>query len=61
MLPRWRTQLDAVKKGTTPENFASSLKQMNMTEPALKEYFASQLAIKKLVDKDLASKASCDP
>ena len=54
-------QLDAVKKGTTPENFANSLKQMNMTEPALKEYFASQLAIKKLVDQELASKIVVTP
>ena len=54
-------QLDAVKKGTTPENFANSLKQMNMTEPALKAYFASQLAMKKLVDKDLASKIVVTP
>ena len=54
-------QLDAVKKGTTPENFAASLKQMNMTEPALKAYFASQLAVKKLVDKDLASKIVVTP
>jgi peptidyl-prolyl cis-trans isomerase C len=55
------TQLDAVKKGTTPENFASSLKQMNMTEQQLKDYFASQLAIKKLVDNDLASKIVVTP
>jgi len=54
-------QLDAVKKGTTPENFANSLKQMNMTEPALKDYFASQITIKKLVDKDLASKIVVTP
>jgi peptidyl-prolyl cis-trans isomerase C len=54
-------QLDAVKNGTTPENFANSLKQMNMTEPALKEYFASQLAVKKLVDKELASKTVVTP
>jgi peptidyl-prolyl cis-trans isomerase C len=54
-------QLDAVKKGTTPENFANSLKQMNMTEPALKAYFASQLAVKKLLDKDLASKIVVTP
>ncbi len=54
-------QLDAVKKGTTPENFANSLKQMNMTEPGLKVYFASQLAVKKLVDKDLASKIVVTP
>ena len=54
-------QLDAVKKGTTPENFANSLKQMNMTEPELKDYFASQITIKKLVDKDLASKIVVTP
>ena len=54
-------QLDAVKKGTTPENFANSLKQMNMTEPALKDYFASQLAMKKLIDKELASKIVVTP
>jgi peptidyl-prolyl cis-trans isomerase C len=54
-------QLDAVKKGTTPENFANSLKQMNMTEPALKAFLASEFAMKKLVDKDLASKIVVTP
>ncbi len=54
-------QLAAVKNGTTPENFANSLKQMNMTEPQLKDYFASRLAIKKLLDKDLGSKIVVTP
>ncbi len=54
-------QLDAVKKGTTPENFANSLKQMNMTEQQLQDYFASQLAIEKLIDKDLGSKIAVTP
>jgi peptidyl-prolyl cis-trans isomerase C len=54
-------QLDAVKKGTTPENFANSLNQMNMTEPQLKDYFAYRLAIKKLLDKDLALKIVVNP
>lgn len=54
-------QLDAVKKGTTPENFANSLKQMNMTEPELKDYFAYRLAIKTLLDKDLGSKIVVTP
>jgi len=34
---------------------------MNLTEPGLKDYFASQLVIKKLVDKDLASKIVVTP
>ena len=54
-------QLDAVKKGTTPENFAQSLKQMNMTEPQLKDYFAARLVIKKLLDRDLGSKITVTP
>ncbi|MGA2025568.1 MAG: peptidylprolyl isomerase [Syntrophobacteraceae bacterium] len=54
-------QLDAVKNGTTPENFANSLKQMNMTELQLKDYFASRLAIRKLLDKDLGSKIVLTP
>ncbi len=54
-------QLDAVKKNASPEEFANSLKQMNTTEPALKEFFASQLAIKKLIDKEVASKAPVTP
>jgi len=51
-------QLDTLKKGASPEEFANSLKQMNMTEQALKEQFASQLAIKKLIDTDLAPKVN---
>lgn len=54
-------QLDTVKKGSSPEDFANSLKQMNMTEKDLKEHFASQLAIKKLVDKELTSKVAVTP
>ena len=54
-------QLDTVKKGSSPEDFANSLKQMNMTEKDLKEHFASQLAIKKLVDKELTSKVTVTP
>jgi peptidyl-prolyl cis-trans isomerase C len=54
-------QLDAVKKGTTPENFANSLKQMNLTEPQLKDYFASRHAIKKLLDNELGSKIVVTP
>ena len=34
---------------------------MNMTEPGLKDYFASQFAIQKLLDKDLASKIVVTP
>lgn len=49
-------QLESIKKGTSPEDFARSLQQMNMTEQALKEHFATQLAIKKLVDTELGSK-----
>ncbi|SPF47956.1 PpiC-type peptidyl-prolyl cis-trans isomerase [Syntrophobacter sp. SbD1] len=54
-------QLETVKKGSSPEDFANSLKQMNMTEKDLKEHFASQLAIKKLVDKELTSKVAVTP
>ncbi len=54
-------QLDAVKKSTSPEDFANSLKKMNMTEQTLKEQFASQLAIKKLIDTDLGSKVVVTP
>jgi peptidyl-prolyl cis-trans isomerase C len=54
-------QLDTVKKSTSPEDFANSLKQMNMTEESLKEHFASQLAVKKLVETELASKVAVTP
>jgi len=54
-------QLETVKKGSSPEDFANSLKQMNITEKDLKEHFASQLAIKKLVDKELTSKVAVTP
>ncbi|MGA2400482.1 MAG: peptidylprolyl isomerase [Syntrophobacteraceae bacterium] len=54
-------QLEAAKKGSTPEDFANSLKQMNMTEQKFKEYIASQLAIKKLIDQELGPKIAVTP
>ncbi len=54
-------QLDAVKKGASPEDFANSLKQNNMTEQKLKEHFASQIAIRKLVEQELGSKIVVTP
>jgi len=54
-------QLDAVKKNSTPENFQNSLKQANMTESSLKDYFASQFAIKKLIEQDVSSKITVTP
>jgi peptidyl-prolyl cis-trans isomerase C len=54
-------QLDTVKKSTSPEDFANSLKQMNMTEESLKEHFASQLAVKKLIETELSSKVAVTP
>lgn len=54
-------QLDAIRKSTTPENFAASLKQMNMTEATFKDYLASELTIKKLIDQALSSKATVTP
>lgn len=49
-------QLDAVKKNTPPENFANYLKQMHMTEQELKDRFATQLAIRKMIETELAPK-----
>jgi len=54
-------QMDAVKKNSTPEDFQSSLKQANMTESSLKDYFASQFAIKKLIEQDVSSKIVVTP
>jgi peptidyl-prolyl cis-trans isomerase C len=54
-------QLDSVKKGASPEDFANSLKQNHMTEESLKEHFASQLTMKKLLDQELASKVTVTP
>ncbi len=54
-------QLETVKKSSSPEDFAKSLKQMNMTEQELKDHFASQLAVKKLIDKELGPKVEVTP
>jgi peptidyl-prolyl cis-trans isomerase C len=54
-------QMDAAKKNTTPENFQNSLKQANMTEASLKDYFASQFAIRKLIEQDVSSKIVVTP
>ena len=55
------TQIEAIKKSTTPQNFAASLKRMDMTEAAFRDYLATEFAIKKLVDTDLAAKTSVTP
>ncbi|MDR3556687.1 MAG: peptidylprolyl isomerase [Syntrophobacteraceae bacterium] len=55
------SQMAAINKSTTPENFAASLKQMNMTEATFKEYLATELTIKKLIDHDLAPKVTVTP
>jgi peptidyl-prolyl cis-trans isomerase C len=54
-------QLEAVKKGSSPEDFAKSLKQMNITEKELRDHMASQLAIRKLIEKELGSKIVVTP
>jgi peptidyl-prolyl cis-trans isomerase C len=54
-------QLEAIKKGSSPEDFAKSLKQMNITEQDLKDNIASQLAIKKLIETDLGPKVAVTP
>ena len=54
-------QLKAVKSSTPPGDFANSPKQNNMTEQALKERFASQLAMIKLTETELASKVAVTP
>ena len=54
-------QLEAVKKGSSPEDFAKSLKQMNITEKELKDHIASQLATKKLIEMELGPKVVVTP
>jgi peptidyl-prolyl cis-trans isomerase C len=54
-------QMEAVRKGSSPEDFANSLKQMNITEQELREHIASQLATKKLIEKELGSKVVVTP
>ena len=55
------TQMDAIKKSTTPQNFAASLKRMNMTEVTFRNYLTTELTIKKLIDQELASKTTVTP
>jgi len=54
-------QLEAYKQHSPTGDFSEVLKHMNMTEAALKDHIASQLAVKKLVDEDLASKIVVTP
>jgi len=54
-------QLDAVKKGSSAEDFAKSLKQMNITEKELKDHIASQLATRKLIEQELGPKVKVTP
>ncbi len=55
------SQMETLKKSTTPGNFAASLKQMNMTEATFRDYLSSEFTIKKLIESDLASKAAVSP
>jgi peptidyl-prolyl cis-trans isomerase C len=54
-----KAQVDAVNNSSTP--YAMSLKQMYPTEPAMRNFWASQLAIKKMIDQDLGSKVTVTP
>jgi peptidyl-prolyl cis-trans isomerase C len=54
-------RIEAAKKKFTPENFQNSLKQANMTESSLKDYFATQIAIGKLVEQEIVSKIVVTP
>jgi len=49
-----KAQVDAVNNSSTP--YSISLKQMYSTESAMQNYWATQLSIKKLIDKDLGPK-----
>jgi peptidyl-prolyl cis-trans isomerase C len=54
-------QLETIKKGSSPEDFAKSLKQMNVTEQELKDHIASQLATRKLIEMELGPKVAVTP
>ncbi len=54
-------QLETVKKSSSPEDFAKILKQMGITEQEMKDHFASQLAVGKLVEKELGPKVVVTP
>ena len=54
-------QVEAARKGATPEDFANSLKQMNMTEKRLRDHFATQLAIRKMIEMEFAPKITVTP
>lgn len=54
-------QLDALrKKFASEEEYQGALKKMNVTEGAIKDQFAQELVLRKLVDKDVASKITLD-
>ncbi|MDR3569364.1 MAG: peptidylprolyl isomerase [Syntrophobacteraceae bacterium] len=55
------SQMQTFKKSATPEKFEASLKQMNMTEATFRDYLATEFAIKKMIDTDLASKVTVTP
>jgi peptidyl-prolyl cis-trans isomerase C len=54
-------EMAVIQKSTTPERFAASLKQMNMTEASFKDSLATQMTIRELIDRDLASKLTVTP
>ncbi|MGC8490845.1 MAG: peptidylprolyl isomerase [Syntrophobacteraceae bacterium] len=56
-----KASMDAIQKSTTPQNFAASLKQMDMTEADFRNYMATELSIKKLIDQELGSKVAVTP
>ncbi len=55
-------QMDAMKaKYGTAENFNKAISAMNLTEPELKKQVATELALRKLVDQEVASKIVIGP
>ncbi len=55
------TQMANIEKSASPERFKASLKQMNMSEATFKDYLATELTIRKLIDHDLAAKVAVTP
>jgi peptidyl-prolyl cis-trans isomerase C len=56
------SQLDALKKKFgSEEEFKTALTKMNVTEDTIKSQFTSELALRKLIEKDVADKITLGP
>ncbi|MCE5334301.1 MAG: peptidylprolyl isomerase, partial [Desulfobacteraceae bacterium] len=55
-------QIDSLKKRFgSEEEYQNTLKKMNVTEGTIKEQFAAEIVLRKLVEKDVASKITLGP